>query len=65
LFILLVLSAFPDLFFWNPLLLSGAGLAIMTGAKELTDFIPAVLLSVALIVAALAFALARFRKAAL
>jgi len=65
LFILLVLSAFPDLFFWSPLLLTSNGPLLLAEMKVPLDFlVPCV---VALIIAAVTFtaALIRFRKASI
>jgi ABC-2 type transport system permease protein len=64
LFILLVLSAFPDLFFWNPILLATHGMTLMINAKQPIDFLAPGLCSVIVAVGALVFALLHFRKAA-
>ena len=64
LFILLVLSAFPDLFTLNPMLLGTSGINVMTGLKEPIDFLAPGLCAVIAAIASVTVALVRFRKAA-
>ena len=62
LFLVLVMSAFPDLLFWNPMLLGTNGIMLMIGTKVPIDFLAPSLVAIGAIVGALAAALLRFRK---
>ena len=64
LFILLVLGAFPELFFWNPMLLGTNGLALIVEVQTLGDFLAPALCAIVVAVVSVTAALARFRKAA-
>ena len=64
LFILLVLTAFPDLFAWNPMLLGTSGINVMAGIKEPIDFLAPGLCAVIAAIASVTVAVVHFRKAA-
>ncbi|MCL1796925.1 MAG: ABC transporter permease [Eggerthellaceae bacterium] len=65
LFILLILTSFPDLFFWNPALLATGGANILMEAKEPLDYLVAGIVSLVTIVGAPLVAILVFRKTSL
>ncbi|MCL1891003.1 MAG: ABC transporter permease subunit [Coriobacteriia bacterium] len=65
LFVLLVLTAFPDLFFWNPCLLIVNGLGLMDGAIKPSEMLVPALVAVAVAASALVAAIVRFKHAPL
>jgi ABC-2 type transport system permease protein len=62
LFVTLVLSAFPELFFFNPLLLGSEGLAVMAGAQEPLELLAPTLTAAILALASLITSTIVFRK---
>jgi ABC-2 type transport system permease protein len=65
LFILLVLSAFPDLFFWNPLLLVSDVMGLLIETKTPADFLAPCLCAAFVATGSLLAALLRFKKSAI
>jgi ABC-2 type transport system permease protein len=65
LFVLLVLTAFPDLFFWNPCLLAINGIGLMDGAIKPSELLVPALVAAVVAVAALVAAIVRFKHAPL
>ena len=62
LFLVLVMSAFPDLLFWNPMLLGTNGITLMVGTSAPIDFLAPALVAIGVILGALVIAIVRFRK---
>ena len=65
LFVLLVMIGFPDLFFWNPVLLVTNTISLVIDSKELLDFLAPILVCVGVIAGSLVVTCLRFRKASL
>jgi ABC-2 type transport system permease protein len=65
LFVLLVLMIFPDLFSFNPLLLTSTPLQVMAGVAEASVLVPAVVFAAAGSIVALVAAIVLFKRAPL